>query len=44
MVIGGVSRAAPKVEYTLPHFGLNCNADEDTIFFSAFNAGFEFRR
>ena len=44
MVIGGISRAAPKIAYELPDFGLSREGSQTAVFTHALTAGVEFNR
>lgn len=44
MLIGGVSRAAPKVGYSLPAFEFNNTANSETVLVNGINIGFEINR
>jgi len=41
MYIGGISRAAPKVDYTLPSLGLNQRESDTGFFAKGFSLGLQ---
>jgi hypothetical protein len=44
MVMGGINRAAPQIEYTLPSFGLSRSDSQETVVATAFTLGIEIGR